>query len=177
MRLEQAIMSTVSYIHSNPCGVGHISDVYTDDNPQLINLRLNLFHRCLHKKKAIFLAGDDFIGLYIICSGPVKSFMSYKQRIAKFLVDLSTDFVDRGQSGNELLLIMTRTDIANYLGMAMETVSRILGKFQDKGIIDVYQRIIKINNKKELLSCMYGINFSNIPIVHNSNTKVPHELG
>ncbi|WP_158969183.1 helix-turn-helix domain-containing protein [Paraglaciecola sp. L3A3] len=91
-----------------------------------------------------------------------------EQRLAKFLLDLSTNFIDRGQSGSEFLLSMTRTDIANYLGMAIETVCRVLGKFQEKGIIDINQRMITINQVSALTNCLYGTDYLHSPEVNNS---------
>jgi CRP/FNR family nitrogen fixation transcriptional regulator len=57
---------------------------------------------------------------------------SAQERIAWFLLDLeSRTDTDSGS----IHLPMTRTDIANYLGMAIETVSRVLGQFKQSGAI------------------------------------------
>jgi CRP/FNR family transcriptional regulator len=53
-------------------------------------------------------------------------------------------FSERGLSGREFMLSMTRTDIANYLGMAIETVSRIFAGFQQRNIIAVQLRYLSI---------------------------------
>jgi CRP/FNR family transcriptional regulator len=39
---------------------------------------------------------------------------------------------------------MTRTDIANYLRLASETVSRVLTRFQDDGLLRVERRDIEL---------------------------------
>jgi CRP/FNR family transcriptional regulator len=67
-----------------------------------------------------------------------------EQKVARFLLDLSIGFSERGLSGSELILSMTRTDIANYLGMAIETVSRIFASFQERQIIAVQLRYLSI---------------------------------
>ena len=62
------------------------------------------------------------------------------ERLAAFLVDLADRQARRGLSATRLLLAMPRTDIANYLRIAAETVSRVLRKFQDDGLIAVDRR-------------------------------------
>jgi ATP-dependent Clp protease ATP-binding subunit ClpB len=62
-----------------------------------------------------------------------------------------TNFTERGQSGVEFLLSMTYTEIANYLGMAIETVSRVLGRLQKSGLINIHHRIVKINRLEEFM--------------------------
>ena len=45
---------------------------------------------------------------------------------------------------------MTRTDIANYLGLAVETVSRVFSSLKQKDIIDTKQSILFIQAPAEL---------------------------
>jgi CRP/FNR family transcriptional regulator len=51
---------------------------------------------------------------------------------------------ERHWSAEEFNLTMPRQDIANYLGVAVETVSRLFATFQSEGIIDVDRRHITI---------------------------------
>lgn len=67
-----------------------------------------------------------------------------EQKVARFLLDLSIGFSERNLSGSEFMLSMTRTDIANYLGMAIETVSRVFASFQERQIIEVQLRYLSI---------------------------------
>ena len=46
---------------------------------------------------------------------------------------------------------MTRGDIGNYLGLTVETISRLLGRFQKLGILSVQGKYITINNMAELI--------------------------
>jgi CRP/FNR family transcriptional regulator len=64
--------------------------------------------------------------------------------IAGFLVDLSQRLAARGFSATRFELTMPRTDIANYLRLAPETVSRVLRRLQDDGLIAVQRREIEI---------------------------------
>jgi CRP/FNR family transcriptional regulator len=73
-------------------------------------------------------------------------------RMASFLVNMSRQSQRLGKPDDVLYLTMTRQDIANYLGLAIETVSRTLRRFQDSGIINVIRRKIEINDMKCLLS-------------------------
>jgi CRP/FNR family transcriptional regulator len=79
-------------------------------------------------------------GAMMMCLGTCSS----EQKLAMFLLDLSMGFSGRGLSGSEFMLSMTRTDIANYLGMAIETVSRIFASFQQRNIIAVQLRYLSI---------------------------------
>jgi len=58
---------------------------------------------------------------------------SAAERVASFLMDLA----DRMKAGTRLELPMSRQDIADYLGLTIETVSRTLTQFQESGLIEV----------------------------------------
>jgi CRP/FNR family transcriptional regulator len=66
------------------------------------------------------------------------------ERLAAFLVRLSQRQAARGYSSTQLHLPMTRTDIANYLRLAPETVSRVLRRFVDDGLIAVDRREVAL---------------------------------
>lgn len=68
------------------------------------------------------------------------------ERMAAFLVALSRRFAQRGFSATRLHLTMTRTDIANYLRLAPETVSRVLRRLQEDGLVKVERRELEISN-------------------------------
>lgn len=70
--------------------------------------------------------------------------MRAEERLAAFLVNLSQRFVARGYSPSEFYLRMTREEIGSYLGLKLETVSRVFSKFQDEGLISVQQKHIRI---------------------------------
>ena len=70
--------------------------------------------------------------------------MTAEERLASFLLSLSSRMQERHWSAEEFNLTMPRQDIANYLGVAVETVSRLFATFQSEGIIDVDRRHITI---------------------------------
>ncbi len=195
-------------------------------------------HRLLNRAEYLFIAGDRFTALYIICSGSAKSYvlsesgeqqitgfhfpgdligidgfdtgrhayslefletssvcrvglaeldkllaessvlrscvlkvmshalieeqrlllslgkLNAEQRLAGFLLDLSVRFKHRGVSEHAFNLSMSRNDIANYLGLVVETISRTLSKFQRLGLIDVQRRRIQILQADKLKSCV-----------------------
>jgi CRP/FNR family transcriptional regulator len=72
------------------------------------------------------------------------------ERIALFLHGLAERYRNIGQSATRFKLPMSRDDIAHYLGLALETVSRGFGKLQEDGVIEVVGRQIEIRNPAEL---------------------------
>ena len=62
------------------------------------------------------------------------------ERMAAFLIELSRRLAVSGYSPDLFKLTMARAEIANYLRLAPETVSRVLRRFQDDGMIRVRKR-------------------------------------
>ncbi len=75
---------------------------------------------------------------------------SADERVAAFLVDLARRLECRGFSAKRLYLLMERRDIANFLGMAKETISRVLRRFQDEGVVLVDRREVQILKRERL---------------------------
>ena len=73
-----------------------------------------------------------------------------EERMAYFLISLSERLKRRGFSSSEFKLSLTRQEIGNHLGLALETVSRLLKKFQDDDLIVVRNRFIQIKNLNSL---------------------------
>lgn len=73
-----------------------------------------------------------------------------EERLAYFLINLSERLKRRGFSSSEFKLSLTRQEIGNHLGLALETVSRLLKKFQDDELIVVQNRFIQIENLNSL---------------------------
>ncbi len=76
--------------------------------------------------------------------------MTSEQRLASFLLDFSASMAARGMSAQIISLPMSRNDIANYLGLVIETVSRLFTRFQAEGMLTVQRRIIRISNRTRL---------------------------
>jgi len=72
------------------------------------------------------------------------------ERMAAFLVNLSARFARRGLSSTQFRLTMTRADIGSYLGLAVETVSRLLTKLHKSEIIQVKDKEVTILQPQKL---------------------------
>ena len=69
---------------------------------------------------------------------------SADERMAAFLIGFSRRLAQRGFSPRRFQLTMSRTDIANYLRQAPETVSRVLRRFERDGLVSIKQRDVEI---------------------------------
>lgn len=76
--------------------------------------------------------------------------MPAEARLASLIHTLSHRFEERGFSRSEFHLSMSRNDIANMLGLAVETVSRLFTHFQDEGIMEVERKHIRIIDHDKL---------------------------
>ena len=70
--------------------------------------------------------------------------MRAEERLATFLLNLSKRFVRRGYSASDFHLRMTREELGSYLGLKLETVSRLFSQFQDAHLIEVQQKHVRI---------------------------------
>jgi CRP/FNR family transcriptional regulator len=80
--------------------------------------------------------------------------MTAEERVAMFLLDLSRRYAARGYPASEFKLPMKREEIASFLGLKLETVSRNFSRFQDEGLIAVQQKFIRIRSSDGLLRLM-----------------------
>jgi len=71
-------------------------------------------------------------------------------RVANFIINLSERFQTRGYAANVFNLSMSRNDIANMLGLAVETISRILTNFQEQGVLKVERKHIEVLDIQQL---------------------------
>lgn len=71
---------------------------------------------------------------------------SAEERLAVFLLSLSQRLQKRGLSASDFYLSMSRHEIGNYLGLAVETVSRIFTRFQEDGLMCVDRKHIQLLN-------------------------------
>ena len=70
--------------------------------------------------------------------------MRAEERLANFLLNLSERLSIRGYSASEFNLKMSREDIGSYLGVQLETVSRLFSRFAETGLIQIKQRNVKL---------------------------------
>lgn len=78
------------------------------------------------------------------------------ERIALFLHGFSERLRNIGRQDTDFSLPMSREDIARYLGLALETVSRGFTRLQDDGVIEVSGRRVRIAKARELERLAHG---------------------
>ncbi len=78
------------------------------------------------------------------------------ERLATFLLDMSAHFQSRGFSGQEFVVPMPRQDLSNYLGMAVETLSRIISRMTEDGLIKIDRRLVIIADMEKLKSLAHS---------------------
>lgn len=84
--------------------------------------------------------------LLVMSLGALRS----EQRLAAFLLNLSHRLSALGYSPYEFVLRMSREEIGNYLGLTLETVSRLFSRFARDGLIKIHQREVHILDMQAL---------------------------
>ena len=82
--------------------------------------------------------------------------MSAEERLASCLMSFSRRLARLGGPPAEFKLSMSRQDLGDYLGLALETVSRLLSRFQEDGLIGVHGRQIVLRNVEQLRAMAAG---------------------
>ena len=70
--------------------------------------------------------------------------MRAEQRFAAFLINLSSRYAARGYSSTTFQLRMSREEIGNYLGLTIESISRLLSRLKKQGLLRVANREIEL---------------------------------
>lgn len=122
-----------------------------DDFFKLLNENENLLRRFIKvtNKKIKY---DHFI--------PVTT--NAKRRVAAFLINIFTRIQKRKETNNHIHLPMSQFDISNLLGLAHETVNRILHLFQKENLIRILNKDIYITNIESLKNIADS---SNSPVI------------
>lgn len=76
-------------------------------------------------------------------------------RLAEALLSIESKFTSEGREPNQI--VMSRSDLAGYVGTVKETVNRLLSEFRSENLINTQGTRIKINDRHglERLSRMY----------------------
>jgi CRP/FNR family transcriptional regulator len=102
-----------------------------------LSRQLPLLQRNLHRLLSRAITRDENL---LLTMGTMRA----EARIAAFLLNLSRRYRQRGYSSTEFVLRLTRKEIGSYLGMKLETVSRLLSRFQAKGLIKIEKRVVQL---------------------------------
>lgn len=78
------------------------------------------------------------------------AFKSGARKLAAFFMEISDNFSARGLSAQRFHLPMSYVDVASYLGIRHESVSRILGQFKQSGLLVKQSKLIRITDLERL---------------------------
>ncbi len=81
-------------------------------------------------------------------------FQDAEGRLASLLIRFANDFGRKVQSGQMIDLILTHQEIANLLGTSRVTVTKLLNRFIDQGLIKIYKRKIVVLEQGKLVKKM-----------------------
>jgi CRP/FNR family transcriptional regulator len=117
-------------------------------SPQL----LQQFHRLMSQEILREQAAMLFLGN-----------MPAEQRLATFLLNLSSRYAARGLSPSAFLLRMSREEIGAYLGLTVESISRLVARFRNMGWIRLANRDLEILDRAALEACLSGNGAASLP--------------
>lgn len=107
-----------------------------DESPELNQLLLKLLSLDMTETRELML---------------VINRLDARARVATFLLNLSRRLTRRGKDGGRFRLAMDRRDIANFLGLTIETVSRTLSAMQKQGLLAVRGKLVSIEDADALM--------------------------
>ena len=97
------------------------------------------FHKLMSKE----IMRDQ--GLMLLLGG-----MKADERLAAFLLSLSQRYSARGYSPSRFVLRLTRQEIGNYLGLTLETVSRLFSRLQQQGLLAIHHKDVELKDLSAL---------------------------
>jgi CRP/FNR family transcriptional regulator len=93
--------------------------------------------------------------------------MNAEERLASCLLSFSRRHVRLGVDGDAFKLSMSRQDLGDYLGLALETVSRLFSRFQEEGLIEVQGRNVHLLSADKLHAIAAGNGHGRVHAHHN----------
>jgi CRP-like cAMP-binding protein len=79
------------------------------------------------------------------------SHKSVRERLALSLLILLEKFKDKGKDHKRTEIILSREDLSNFVGTAVETLVRLIREFRDEGLIETEGKKIRVLNIKKLV--------------------------
>jgi CRP/FNR family transcriptional regulator len=137
------------------CSGHHSCDAMALEDSEVCIIPFNLLEAMCRDVKAVQHHVHRMMGGEIVRESSqmmLLGTMSAEQRVATFLLNLSDRLRIRGYSPAAFHLRMTREEIGSYLGIKLETVSRMLSRFQRDGLVDIRGKDIRILDHAGLVS-------------------------
>jgi CRP/FNR family transcriptional regulator len=126
-------------------GSRHAANAQATSKTRLHCLPINVLHDIAHQDASLGMRLYDALSQELLAARELLFTVSQRtaaERLAAFLMGLAHRNERRGEPSHELVLPMARADIADYLGLTIETVSRTFTKFRLEGLIDLEQCIL-----------------------------------
>ncbi len=130
------LCDSIALEDSSVCGI-HFSDF------EKLGLIIPALQQHLHRAMSTEITRDHGIMLLL-------GAMSAEERVIIFLLNISKRFSTRGFSGTYFRLPMTRRDIGSYLGLKLETVSRVFSHLNNIHLISINHKSIEIKSIPKL---------------------------
>jgi CRP/FNR family transcriptional regulator, anaerobic regulatory protein len=122
----------------------YLVNIVTMDTSDICYINLAKFKALLIKIPQIQEQLLNVFGQQLWQSYTMKGSFKAKELVVQFLLNISSHVKRHGQSAHEFNLPMGRQDIANFLGLSSETVSRVLTELKKKNLINVDRNHIKL---------------------------------
>ena len=123
----------------------HAANAQATTRTRVRSLSLATLHQVIRDDSRLGLKLYEALSRELLASRELLFTVSQKtatERMASFLVALSRRNERNNEDPLEFVLPMTRNDIADFLGLTIETVSRTFTKFRTEGLIDLAQSVL-----------------------------------
>ena len=81
---------------------------------------------------------------------------SPRVRLADLLLELCDQFCDSANAGNRIRFRLTQADLARMLNVSRETVSRLMGEFNQTGLVNREDGLLVVRNRVALEDIVRG---------------------
>lgn len=137
---EMHTCNAVALEDSHVCAI-HFAEL------ELLSSEIPRLQRHFHKLMSREIVRDQGIMMLL-------GTMCARERLAAFLLNMSLRLAARGHSASDFHLRMSREEIASYLGLKLETVSRAFSGFHEENMITVNLRHIVIVDMDRLRNAL-----------------------
>jgi CRP/FNR family transcriptional regulator len=126
-------------------GAEHASNAQATTRTRVRSIPISALHRVAEDDARLGMKLYEAVSRELRASRELLFTVSQRtatERVAAFLLALSRRNQRRGEDPREFVLPMTRTDIADFLGLTIETVSRTFTRLRTDGVIDLTQSVL-----------------------------------
>ena len=138
------------------CTGRHVSTVCALDDCEVYEIPYGRLQEELHDSALLMQRFHSALSQEIVREQAILLYADMKgaERLASLLLDLSARYAERGYSGLRFRLRMSRADIGNYLGLTIESISRLFARFRSEGWIALDKREIELLNYDGLVALL-----------------------